>query len=66
LINGDVDGDDSVSILDYLELSAAFDSQVGDPGYLPRIDLDDDGFVSILDYLILSANYDLIGEDATP
>jgi hypothetical protein len=61
LINGDVDGDNEVSILDYIEVSNAYDTQVGDPGYSAAADLDKDGFVSILDYLIVSTNYELQG-----
>jgi hypothetical protein len=52
-----------VSILDYLQLSADFDGQVGQPGVDPWSDLDGDTYVSILDYLILSANYELSGEE---
>jgi hypothetical protein len=63
LLNGDVDGDNQVSILDYLQLSTAYDTQVGDPGYDINADLDKDGFVSILDYLIVSRNYGLEGDN---
>ena len=72
LINGDVDGDNQVSILDYIALSGFYeksetdsDWNVVDPGVnLPpsAADLDEDGSVSILDYLILSGNYELAGE----
>jgi hypothetical protein len=61
-INGDVDGDNEVSILDYLELSAKYGLTTSDPGFNPNADLDGDGEVSILDYLILSANYGLVGD----
>ena len=63
LKNGDCDNDNAVSILDYLQLSADFDGQVGQPGVDPWSDLDGDTYVSILDYLILSANYELSGEE---
>jgi VCBS repeat-containing protein len=63
LVNGDVDGDNEVSILDYIQVSNAYDTQVGDPGYSAAADLDKDGFVSILDYLIVSTNYELQGVD---
>jgi hypothetical protein len=61
-INGDIDGDDEISILDYLALSAAYETASGQPGYSADADLDGDGEVSILDYLILSRNYGLAGE----
>jgi hypothetical protein len=62
LFNGDIDGDDVISILDYIDLSTRYDTQVGDALYSNEADLDDDGFVSILDYLILSQNYELLGD----
>jgi hypothetical protein len=51
-----------VSILDYLELSNAYDTQVGDPGYNSNADLDEDGFVSVLDYLIVSSRFETNGD----
>ena len=61
LVNGDVDGDDDVTILDFLILSANFGGIVGNAGVDPRPDLDGDNEISILDYLILSANYGVTG-----
>ncbi|MBS1705607.1 MAG: hypothetical protein JST40_07010 [Armatimonadetes bacterium] len=63
LINGDVDGDNSITIFDYSALSAAFDSSVGDGNYNAEADLDGDGSITIFDYLILSSNFDLFGSD---
>ncbi len=63
LINGDVDGDNLVSILDYLDLSAAYESVPGGAGWDLDADLDGDGQVSISDYLILSTNYERSGDD---
>jgi hypothetical protein len=60
---GDIDGDNYISILDYIELSNAFDSVAGDPNSNGNADLDADGTVSILDYIILSSNYDLEGDN---
>jgi hypothetical protein len=57
LDNADIDGDDIVSILDYISLSNAFGSEKGDPGWNAMNDLDGDDLVSILDYIILSANF---------
>ncbi len=61
LVNGDVDGDDSITIFDYIDLSGSFDKSEGDAGYLPQADLDGDGAVTIFDYIILSQNFDLSG-----
>ncbi len=63
LINGDVDGDNSITIFDYIELSGSFDLSVGDVGYLANADLDGDGSVTIFDYIILSNNFDVTGDE---
>jgi hypothetical protein len=71
LLNGDIDGDDEVSILDYLYLSAAYeqDSTSADwttpnaNGITPQMcDLQEDNEINIIDYLILSNNYELTGQ----
>jgi subtilisin family serine protease len=61
-LNGDVDDDNEVSILDYLELSNKFGLESSDSGFSIRADLDGDGSISILDYLLLSGNYGLQGQ----
>jgi hypothetical protein len=66
-LNGDIDKDNEVSILDYLMLSGDFEKDSSMPGWsLPdgasRSDLDGDNVVSILDYLILSSNFEKSGE----
>ncbi|MBS1704967.1 MAG: hypothetical protein JST40_03775 [Armatimonadetes bacterium] len=63
LLNGDCDGDNSVTIFDYVMLSDAFDTSVGDGGFVADADLDGDGTVTIFDYLVLSTNFDQFGED---
>ncbi len=62
LLNGDIDGDNSVTIFDYIELSGAFDLSVGQTGFLRNADLDGDTSITIFDYIILSNNFDLSGE----
>ncbi|MBS1705130.1 MAG: hypothetical protein JST40_04595 [Armatimonadetes bacterium] len=62
LINGDVDGDNAVTVFDYLLLTQAFDSNAGESNYMPTADLDGDGSVSIFDYLILATNFDQFGD----
>lgn len=56
LINGDIDGDNSVDIGDYSILSAVY----GSTSVLG--DLNGDGFVDIADYAILSQNFGLNGD----
>lgn len=60
-IFGDVDRDNAITIFDYIELSAAFDSTPGHPAWNENADLDEDGDVSIFDYVILSLNFDKQG-----
>jgi probable HAF family extracellular repeat protein len=70
-LNGDIDRDNEVSILDYLILSEYYGvdedspnwNTVGANGFRPRdADLDGDGTTSILDYLLLSQNYGVVGD----
>ena len=61
LTNGDVNGDNYVGTDDYMLLSAAFDTIMGDPAYLPTADLNGDGVINTDDYLILSEHFDTYG-----
>ncbi len=61
LVNGDVDKDNSVTIFDYIQLSVAFDTSIGDSSFNANADLDGDDSVTIFDYIILSANFDKEG-----
>ncbi len=63
LVNGDVDGDNAVTVFDYGALSDAFDTSVGDPSWNPAADLDGDGAITVFDYGILSTNFDRSGDD---
>lgn len=58
LTNGDVDGDNVVSVFDYIRISDSFDKVLGDGGYDAEADLDGDDVVSIFDYIILSDHFD--------
>ncbi len=60
-VNGDVDGDDSVTVFDYIELSTSFDLSQGDSGYKAAADLDRDNSITVFDYIILSNNFDRSG-----
>jgi len=62
LINGDCDGDNEVTIFDYIELSQAFSTVPGNSGWNPTADLNGDGEVTVLDYIILSNNFGLQGD----
>lgn len=61
--NGDVDGDNTVTIFDYIDLSNSFDLAEGDSGYNADADLDRDGSITIFDYIILSNNFDESGDN---
>lgn len=63
LRNGDVDGDNEVTIGDYALLSTAFGSTPGDPNWNPLADLDGDDEVSIGDYAVMSAEFGAMGDD---
>jgi WD40 repeat protein len=62
LLNGDCDGDNQVTIADYVILSNAFERTPTMIGWDARADLDGDGRVTILDFLVLSANYERVGD----
>lgn len=71
LLNGDIDQDNAVTLLDYDIFSAYFDrsngdgdwTTVGENGFAPRdADLDEDGGVTLLDYDIFSRNFDMAGD----
>ncbi|MBS1704522.1 MAG: hypothetical protein JST40_01500 [Armatimonadetes bacterium] len=70
LTNGDLDGDNQVTIFDYIVLNDYFDKSyldadwntVGPNGFAPKdADLDNDYAVSVFDYLIISNNFDEAG-----
>ncbi len=61
-VNGDINGDDSVDLLDYFDLSDAYNTAVGDPSFLDVADLNGDLSVDLLDYFILSDSYNLTGQ----
>jgi hypothetical protein len=63
LTNGDVDGDNEVTIGDFGRLSAAFGSTEGEQGWDADADLDGDGEVTIGDYAILSTAFGQVGDD---
>lgn len=71
LLAGDIDGDNIVSILDYLLLSGNFGKSSADSDWMTpgangippmECDIDGDGSVSILDYLLISENFGISGD----
>lgn len=72
LINGDINGDNSVDLLDYFALSDAYNLDSSAAGWsypgldgskLKDADLNEDDSVDLLDYFILSDRYNLIGDE---
>lgn len=63
LVNGDVDGDNEITLADYGLLSTAFGSVNGDPNWNPNADLDGDGEVTLADYSTLANNFGQAGDD---
>jgi hypothetical protein len=63
LVNGDVDGDNEVTLFDFGELVAAFGSSPGDSNWNPNADLDGDDEVTLFDFGILVRNFGAIGDD---
>jgi len=56
-IAGDLNGDQTVNILDAIRLAAAFGSTPGNPYWNPNADINGDGVVNILDAIILAAHF---------
>ncbi len=63
LINGDIDGDNEVTLFDFGALVAAFGSMPGDENWNPDADLDGDEEVTLFDFGILVANFGAIGDE---
>lgn len=59
--NGDVNGDNTVNIGDFLSLRAAFGSSEGAGNWNYKADLNRDGSVNLQDFLILRANFGRTG-----
>ncbi len=62
LTNGDVNGDNSVNVADFLLIRAAFGTTSGGGGYNPNADLNKDGSVNISDFLIFRASFGQSGD----
>ena len=63
LTNGDIDGDNEVTLFDFGALVAAFGSVPGDSNWNPDADLDGDEEVTLFDFGILVRNFGAIGDE---
>ena len=59
LINGDINGDNRINVLDYAVLKANY-NKTDVSGH--AADLNGDSRINVLDYIILKKNYNKIGE----
>lgn len=57
MVNGDVNGDNTINISDFLALRQAFGTSAGGPA-----DLNGDGSVNVADFLILRSNFGRTGD----
>lgn len=62
MVNGDVNGDNTVNIADFLALRAAFGSSAGTVNWKAGADLNRDGSVNIVDFLVLRKGFGQSGE----
>ncbi|MGQ9540264.1 MAG: hypothetical protein ACUVTY_04130 [Armatimonadota bacterium] len=63
LLNGDIDGDNEVTLFDFGQLVAAFGSVTYDPNWSFNADLDGDMEVTLFDFGILVRNFGEIGDE---
>lgn len=63
VVNGDVDGDNEVTLVDYGQIAAAYGSAEGDPNWNENADLNGDGEVNLVDVGILAARFGEAGDE---
>ncbi|MER3499971.1 MAG: hypothetical protein C4295_00585 [Candidatus Fervidibacterota bacterium] len=63
LTNGDIDGDNEVTLFDFGQLVSAFGSMPGDSHWNPNADLDGDGEVTLFDFGVLVRDFGAIGDE---
>ncbi|MCS6830938.1 MAG: Ig-like domain repeat protein, partial [bacterium] len=63
LINGDVDGDNEVTLFDFGRLVMAFGSVPGDAHWNANADLDGDREVTLFDFGVLVSNFGIVGDE---
>jgi hypothetical protein len=54
---GDIDGDGDTDVFDFADLTAAFGTSLGDPGYNPDADLTGDDTVDVFDFGELTSDF---------
>lgn len=57
LIPGDIDGDGSVGLGDFMTLALSYGSRPGDPNWNPNVDIDGNGRVGLIDLTLLAIHY---------
>jgi len=62
LLNGDINGDNTVSLADFGQLKAAYGSTSSSGNWNPNADLNGDGNVGLADFGILKLNYGKSGD----
>ncbi|HTQ11465.1 MAG TPA: dockerin type I domain-containing protein, partial [Fimbriimonadaceae bacterium] len=62
LVNGDVNGDNSVSLADFGQLKLAYGSNASSSNWNPNADLDGNGSVGLSDFGILKLHYGAAGD----
>jgi hypothetical protein len=62
LFEGDANGDNSVSLLDFSVLSSTFARCSGNEDYDGRADFNEDGCVSLVDFSLLASNFGRTGD----
>jgi len=62
LINGDINGDNTISLADFGQLKAAYGSVPGNGNWNPNADLDGNGSVGLSDFGILKLHYGTSGD----
>lgn len=63
LVNGDVDGDNENTLVDYGRIAAAYGKAEGEPGFDPDTDLNGDGETNLVDIGILAAHFGEAGDE---
>lgn len=63
LVNGDINGDNEVTLFDFGRLVSAFGSMPSDSNWNPDADLDGDLEVTLFDFGVLVRNFGLIGDE---
>jgi hypothetical protein len=63
LVNGDVDGDNEITLFDFGVLTSAFGTSPCDTDWVPSADLDGDDEVTLFDYGIVVNNFGKIGDE---